>query len=48
MVLVDEALFDQDEIYFEAGNHSELVHMSGRDFEALMTQAGHGYFSRHV
>ena len=48
MVLVDEALFDQDEIYFEAGDHTELVHMSGQDFEALMTQAGHGHFSRHV
>ena len=48
MVLVDETLFDQDEIYFEAGDHTELVHMSGRDFEALMTHAGHGHFSRHV
>jgi Ala-tRNA(Pro) deacylase len=48
MVLVDETLLDQDEIYFEAGDHTELVHMSGQDFEALMTHAGHGYFSRHV
>jgi Ala-tRNA(Pro) deacylase len=47
-VLVDETLLDQDEIYFEAGDHTELVHMSGRDFEALMTHAGHGHFSRHV
>lgn len=48
MVLVDETLLDQDEIYFEAGDHTELVHMSGQDFEALMAHAGHGQFSRHV
>lgn len=47
-VLVDEALLDQDEIYFEAGDHTELVHVSGQDFEALMSHAGHGHFSRHV
>ena len=47
-VLVDETLLDQDEVYFEAGDHRELVHVSGRDFEALMAHAGHGYFSRHV
>jgi Ala-tRNA(Pro) deacylase len=48
MVLVDETLLDQDEIYFEAGDHTELVHVSGQDFEALMVHAGHGQFSRHV
>ena len=48
MVLVDETLLDQDDIYFEAGDHTELVHVSGQDFEALMTHAGHGCFSRHV
>lgn len=47
-VLVDEALLNQDDIYFSAGDHTELVHMSGREFEALMSHAGHGYFSRHV
>jgi len=48
MVLVDETLLDQDEVYFEAGDHTELVHVSGQDFESLMAHAGHGYFSRHV
>ena len=47
-VLVEETLFDQDEIYFEAGDHTELVHMSGWDFDALMAHAGHGHFSRHA
>lgn len=47
-VLVDEALFEQDDIYFEAGDHTELVHMAGQDFEALMAYAGHGHFSEHV
>lgn len=48
MVLVDEALLEQDEVYFEAGDHTELVHLSGQDFESLMAHAGHGHFSRHV
>jgi Ala-tRNA(Pro) deacylase len=47
-VLVDERLLDCEDIYFEAGDHSELVHLKGDEFESLMTLAGHGRFSRHV
>jgi len=47
-VLVDERLLDCEDIYFEAGNHTELVHMNGEEFESLMAQAGHGRFSRHI
>ena len=47
-VLVDDALLDVDEVYFEAGDHTELVHMSGQDFRALMAQAGHGHFGHDV
>ena len=47
-VLVDESLLEQNEVYFEAGDHTELVRMRGEDFEYLMATAGHGYFSRHV
>ena len=47
-VAVDETLLDLDEIYFESGDHTQLVHMSGQDFRALMAQARHGHFGQHV
>ncbi len=45
-VLVEECLLECDEVFFEAGDHTELVRMSGPDFEYLMAQAGQGHFSR--
>ena len=45
-VLVEECLLDVDEVFFEAGDHTALVRMSGPDFEYLMSQAGQGHFSR--
>ncbi len=45
-VLVEECLLDCDEVFFEAGDHTELVRVSGPDFEYLMAQAGQGHFSR--
>ncbi len=47
-VAVDETLLDLDEIYFESGDHTQLVHMSGQDFRALMAQAPSGQFGQHV
>ena len=47
-VAVDETLLDLDEIYFESGDHTQLVHMSGQDFRALMVQARRGPFGEHV
>jgi Ala-tRNA(Pro) deacylase len=47
-VAVDEALLDLDEIYFESGDHTQLVHMSGQDFRALMAQAQRGHFAQHA
>lgn len=44
-VLVDDALEDQSDIYFQAGSHQELVHVDGRDFSTLMSQSAHGSFS---
>jgi Ala-tRNA(Pro) deacylase len=45
-VLVDDSLLECDEVYFEAGDHRELVHMSGDEFQELMALAGHGDFGR--
>ncbi|MBD3894987.1 YbaK/EbsC family protein [Halomonas sp. ML-15] len=46
-VYVDDMLRHQPDIYFEAGDHETLVHMSGREFERLMDGAPHGRFSHH-
>jgi Ala-tRNA(Pro) deacylase len=47
-VLVDDALLGLEEIYFEAGDHEELVHVSGEDFRDLMAKAKHGHFGQHL
>ena len=47
-VLVDDALLGLDDVYFEAGNHADLVHVTGDMFRGLMSTADHGEFSRHV
>lgn len=47
-VALDDSLTDCDDIYFEAGDHSALVHMSGEDFRDLMASAEHGHFSTHM
>lgn len=47
-VLVDESLSDQPEVYFEGGDHRNLVQVKGADFETLMRGAQRGRFSHHV
>ncbi|MCC5810552.1 MAG: YbaK/EbsC family protein [Ectothiorhodospiraceae bacterium] len=47
-VCVDDALLNQPDIYFEAGDHETLVHMRGSDFSRLMANAEHGHFSHHM
>lgn len=44
-VLVDMSIARCGEVYFEAGDHREFVHMRGSDFRALLAGADHGYFS---
>jgi Ala-tRNA(Pro) deacylase len=44
--LVDDAIAEQPEIYFEAGDHEQLIHVSAEVFEELMGEtARHGNFS---
>lgn len=43
--VVDEALEDQDDIYFEGGDHRCLVHVSGDQFGRLMYGVPHGAIS---
>ena len=47
-VVIDDSLTDSEEIFFEAGDHTDLVHVSGADFRELMSNADHDRFSRHV
>jgi hypothetical protein len=45
-VVVDDSLAQLSDIYFEAGDHSNLVHVSGTSFQKLMANARHGKFTR--
>ena len=43
-VMVDDALAVQPDIYFEAGDHLSLLHVSGAQFAGLMQDVQHGQF----
>jgi Ala-tRNA(Pro) deacylase len=45
--IVDSSLREQTDIYLEAGDHEELVHISERSFERLMDGAQYLRFSQH-
>ncbi len=47
-VIVDESVFDQDEIFFEGGDHQTLVKVSGDAFNMLMQDAIKARFSHHI
>ena len=44
----DEALEGVSDIYFEAGDHDDVVHMAGDDFLALLSDSLHGRFSNRA
>ena len=46
--LVDNSLLQANDVYFEAGDHEELIHVSGKQFQDLLAGARHGHYSRHV
>ena len=45
-MVVDDELFDEDEIYFEAGNHEDLVHVSAETFQEIMKGTDRASFGR--
>lgn len=47
-VIMDECLRDCDEVYFEAGDHIELVHMDNIAFMNLMKHADMQQISHHM
>ena len=46
--ILDESLTGAQDVYFEAGDHMTLVHVTGRDFQRLMADAPRGEISHHV
>ena len=46
--VVDDSLIDCPDVYFEAGDHAELVHVSGEDFNYMMNKATRTHFSQHI
>ena len=46
--VLDDSFMEESDVYFEAGDHRGLVHVSGTDFQKLMAGAPHGDISRHV
>ncbi len=45
--VVDYSFDDCDDIYMEAGNHKDLLHISGEDFRELMQSAHHASICQH-
>ena len=43
--ILDQALASLANVYFEAGDHMQLIHTAGDDFRTLLGGARHGYFS---
>ena len=44
---LDEALTTLANVYFEAGDHEHLVHISGNDFKTLLSGVRHGHYSHN-
>lgn len=43
--ILDDALLDEDDVYFEGGDHRTLVHVHGEDWRRLQSEARHCAFS---
>jgi len=44
----DDSLAEQSDVYFDAGDHEEMVHISGLGFKELMGDTMHGHISSHI
>jgi Ala-tRNA(Pro) deacylase len=45
--IVDEGLDGCRDIYFESGNHTDLIHMKGKAFQELMIETRHAPICVH-
>lgn len=46
-MIIDDALMEQSNIYFEAGDHEKLICVSGETFDFLVGGAEYSRFGRH-
>lgn len=46
-VVMDKSLVSHKDVYFEAGDHTDLIHVTGEDFKNLLQDAKLGSFSLH-
>jgi len=46
--ILDQSLADAPDVYFEAGDHQALIHVSGGEFLKLMANAPRGQISHHA
>lgn len=44
--VIDDSLLRMPDLYFEAGSHRDLVHLSGTAFRALLAGSPHGRIAR--
>lgn len=44
--LLDDTLSEKSDVYFEAGDHEELIHVTGLEFMSVMAGARRGRFTR--
>lgn len=47
-VYLDECLLDQDQVFFEAGDHEDLVRVTRDDFMRLMEGANSGHYGHTI
>ena len=47
-VIFDDCLSERGDVYFEVGDHMDLVHVSAVEFRNLMGNARHGEISQHI
>ena len=47
-MVVEESLAEKPEVWFEAGDHMRLIHMSGGTFMGMMQNAPRWRFSEHL
>lgn len=46
-MIFDDSLAGQSDLFFESGDHADLIHVSRAGFDRLMAGARHGNFSHH-
>jgi Ala-tRNA(Pro) deacylase len=47
-VIVDESLDKEDDIYFEAGDHERLIHLSAAQFHEAYATSPRATFAEHI